>query len=105
MTTLAVPYYGNLYHGSTGYEHVYFIVSYDTTTDCPNDVRLSVWDEKQNPELTRITSYNVCYTKLLRLALAVMALVYWTHRENIGRLARGEEKSWLKKKHEEKADA
>lgn len=39
------------------------------------------------------------------LALAVMTLVYWTHRENIGRLARGEEKSWLKKKHEEKADA
>ncbi len=39
------------------------------------------------------------------LALAVMALVYWTHRENIRRLARGEEKSWQKKKHEEKSDA
>lgn len=37
------------------------------------------------------------------LALGVLALVFWTHRENIGRLARGEEKSWLKKKHEEKA--
>lgn len=37
------------------------------------------------------------------LSLAVMALVYWTHRENIGRLARGEEKSWLKKKQEENA--
>ncbi|GFM36429.1 glycerol-3-phosphate 1-O-acyltransferase PlsY [Desulfovibrio psychrotolerans] len=37
------------------------------------------------------------------LALGVMALVYWTHRENIARLARGEEKSWQKKKHEEAA--
>lgn len=37
------------------------------------------------------------------LALAVMALVYWTHRENIARLARGEEKAWQKKKHEEAA--
>ncbi|MCG8529486.1 MAG: glycerol-3-phosphate 1-O-acyltransferase PlsY [Desulfovibrionales bacterium] len=37
------------------------------------------------------------------LALVVLALVFWTHRENIARLARGEEKSWLKKKHEEKA--
>lgn len=34
---------------------------------------------------------------LLPLALAVMALVYWSHRENIGRLARGEEKPWQKK--------
>jgi len=51
MTTLAVPYYGNLYHGSTGYEHVYFIVSYDTDTDCTQDVRLRVWDNKQTPEL------------------------------------------------------
>ncbi|GFM31665.1 glycerol-3-phosphate 1-O-acyltransferase PlsY [Desulfovibrio subterraneus] len=37
------------------------------------------------------------------LSLVVMALVYWTHRENIGRLARGEEKAWQKKKHEEQA--
>jgi len=51
MTTLAVPYYGNLYHGSAGYEHVYFIVSYDTTEDSPQDIRLSVWDEKITPEL------------------------------------------------------
>ncbi len=31
-------------------------------------------------------------------SLVVMALVYWKHRENIGRLARGEEKSWRKDK-------
>ncbi len=51
MTTLAVPYYGNLYHGSTGFEHVYFIVSYDNDTGSPQHVRLTVWDEKQTPEL------------------------------------------------------
>lgn len=34
---------------------------------------------------------------LLPLALIVLALVFWSHRENILRLARGEEKSWLKK--------
>ena len=50
MTTLALPYYGNLYHGSTGYEHVYFIVSYDTAGESPKDIRLSVWDEKLTPE-------------------------------------------------------
>lgn len=36
----------------------------------------------------------------LALSLAVMVLVYWLHRENIGRLARGEEKSWRKNKFE-----
>jgi glycerol-3-phosphate acyltransferase PlsY len=30
-----------------------------------------------------------------------MTLVFWSHRENIGRLARGEEKPWQKKKHKE----
>ncbi|ABB36973.1 Membrane protein YgiH [Oleidesulfovibrio alaskensis G20] len=35
------------------------------------------------------------------LALVVMTLVFWSHRENIGRLARGEEKPWQKKKHKE----
>ncbi len=34
----------------------------------------------------------------LPLALVVMALVYWRHRENIARLTRGEEKSWRKGK-------
>lgn len=32
------------------------------------------------------------------LALAVAALVFWRHRENISRLRRGEETSWRKKK-------
>ena len=51
MTTLAIPYYGNLYHGSSGYEHVYFIINYDTASDVPQDISLQVWDEKQTPEL------------------------------------------------------
>ncbi len=34
----------------------------------------------------------------LPVALAIMGLVYWRHRENIVRLARGEEKSWRKSK-------
>lgn len=38
---------------------------------------------------------------LLPFALVVMVLVYWSHRENIARLARGEEKPWQKKRHEE----
>ncbi len=33
---------------------------------------------------------------LVPLALLIMLLVYWTHRENIHRLACGEEKSWIK---------
>lgn len=32
------------------------------------------------------------------LGIAVMALVYWTHRDNIDRLAKGQEKPWQKKK-------
>ena len=51
MTTLAVPYYGNLYHNCTGYERVYFIVNYDTETERTQDVRLRVWDDKQTPDL------------------------------------------------------
>jgi len=35
--------------------------------------------------------------ELIPLALVVMTIVYWSHRENIKRLAWGEEKSWLKK--------
>ena len=34
---------------------------------------------------------------LLPLALMVMIVVYWSHRENIRRLAWDEEKSWIKK--------
>ena len=35
---------------------------------------------------------------VLPLALLICALIFYTHRENIARLRRGEEKSWLKKK-------
>lgn len=38
-------------------------------------------------------------------ALAVMALIYAKHRENIARLARGEEKAWRKKSHSSKPPA
>lgn len=33
----------------------------------------------------------------LPLTLIIMVAVYWSHRENIKRLANGEEKSWVKK--------
>ena len=35
---------------------------------------------------------------LLPLAAVLTAVVFWTHRSNIGRLRRGEEKSWRKSK-------
>lgn len=35
---------------------------------------------------------------LLPVALVLMVLMFWRHRENIQRLARGEEKPWRKKK-------
>ena len=34
---------------------------------------------------------------LLPLSLIILALVFWSHRENIRRLAKGEEKTWVKK--------
>ena len=34
---------------------------------------------------------------LLPLSLIIPALVFWSHRENIRRLAKGEEKTWIKK--------
>ena len=34
---------------------------------------------------------------LLPLSLIILALVFWGHRENIRRLAKGEEKTWIKK--------
>lgn len=43
------------------------------------------------------------YWSYVPLALAVMVLVYWSHRANISRIVRGEEKSWQKKKYEEAA--
>ena len=33
----------------------------------------------------------------LPLSLIILALVFWSHRENIRRLAKGEEKTWIKK--------
>ena len=33
---------------------------------------------------------------VLPLSLIILALVFWSHRENIRRLARGEEKTWIK---------
>lgn len=42
-----------------------------------------------------LVSANLTYCLM---ALVVMALVFWRHRENIARLARGEEKSFLKSK-------
>jgi len=44
-------------------------------------------------------------TKALPLALIIMVAVYWSHRENIKRLAKGEEKSWLKKPSERSKNA
>lgn len=39
------------------------------------------------------------------LALLVAVIVFYAHRENIGRLRRGEEKPWLSKKNNNKEDA
>ncbi|BBD09339.1 glycerol-3-phosphate 1-O-acyltransferase PlsY [Desulfovibrio ferrophilus] len=47
------------------------------------------------PILMLVTG-NITYCLM---ALVVMALVFWRHRENIERLARGEEKSFLKNKY------
>lgn len=51
MTTLAVPYYGKLYHDTTGYERVFFIVDYDPDLERAADIRLRVWDPNQTPDL------------------------------------------------------
>ena len=40
----------------------------------------------------------------LPLALCVLAVVVWKHKENIARLRAGTEKSWLKGKHSEKQE-
>ena len=34
---------------------------------------------------------------ILAGVLIILALVFWSHRENIRRLAKGEEKTWVKK--------
>lgn len=36
--------------------------------------------------------------RFIPLSVAVLILVYWRHRDNISRLARGEEKPWRKRK-------
>jgi glycerol-3-phosphate acyltransferase PlsY len=36
--------------------------------------------------------------RFIALSVAVLFLVYWRHRENIGRLVRGEEKPWRSRK-------
>ena len=45
-----------------------------------------------------LVSGNITYCLF---ALGAMALVYWRHRDNIMRLAQGEEKPWRKGKYEE----
>lgn len=52
--------------------------------------------------LTLITALVVFYPlsgrwDLLPLAFILMLVIFWTHRANIRRLARGEEKSWRKR--------
>ncbi|WP_147821005.1 glycerol-3-phosphate 1-O-acyltransferase PlsY [Salidesulfovibrio onnuriiensis] len=39
---------------------------------------------------------------LIPIAVVLMALMFWRHRENIQRLAKGEEKPWRKSKHDAK---
>lgn len=43
-------------------------------------------------------------TQWLPLSLCLMLLVYFRHRENIGRLLRGEEKPWLKSRQKAESD-
>ena len=51
--------------------------------------------------LTLVSSLLIFYPlfdrfDLLPLAVVLTVLIFWTHRSNIGRLLRGEEKSWRK---------
>lgn len=53
--------------------------------------------------LTLVTATPIIFIlsghwELLPVSLVIMVLVYWSHRENIKRLARGEEKPWQRKK-------
>lgn len=49
-----------------------------------------------------LLSGNIVYAGF---ALVALVLICWKHRENIQRLARGEEKPWRKSKHSEKTPA
>ncbi|PLY03256.1 MAG: hypothetical protein C0623_02025 [Desulfuromonas sp.] len=66
MTTLAVPYYGNLYHSTTGLERIFFIVNYDTVMECLQDIQLQVWDQNKNPELHKWLEENGVYGVVCR---------------------------------------
>ncbi len=43
------------------------------------------------------------YINYLPFSLAILLIIFWTHRENIQRLAKNEEKVWKKRKFEEQA--
>lgn len=55
MTTgkIAIPYYGNLTHPTSGFERIFFIVEHDTQRPMQQQaVSLGIWDAKQTPFLT-----------------------------------------------------
>lgn len=55
MTTgkIAIPYYGNLTHPTSGFERIFFIVEHDSQRSVQQPaVSLGIWDAKQAPFLT-----------------------------------------------------
>jgi len=55
MTTgkIAIPYYGNLTHPTSGFERIFFIIDHDTQRPTQQQaVSLGIWDAKQTPFLT-----------------------------------------------------
>ncbi|GAB4171489.1 MAG: hypothetical protein Tsb0017_25250 [Geothermobacteraceae bacterium] len=68
MTTLAFPYYGNIYLNNSGFEHVYFIANYDSNERKAKNIRIDIWDEKQSPDFCTWLKENnvnaiVCFDK------------------------------------------
>lgn len=54
MTTgkIAIPYYGNLTHPTSGFERVFFIVDQDTKKPANGQqVSIGIWDAKESPML------------------------------------------------------
>lgn len=54
MTTgkIAIPYYGNLTHPTSGFERIFFIVDHDVQKPSNNSaVSIGIWDAKQTPLL------------------------------------------------------